>query len=498
MPLASGQLLKYNGTKWTNELGALNELSDVTITTPSNNQVIKYNGSNWINGVVTGGGISYLGTWNAATNTPTITSGTGTAGQYYIVTVSGTTTVDGLSYWRSTDWIIFNGTTWSRIITASDKTNTYIPDVFYTGYNFEAVKRYIEDLSVNGSKQEVTVNSYTVPAYTLVGCIGAIQSLQTNSIIFVGNLRAHMFLTPSTNTTSQSNNVNNKSCNDIVYHPLLKRYYIVLSENPGVWYYYTSKDTIATYTSPTTVTNPYYGGAYSPTQQRLYFAPYGQANQTSWHYIDSTGTVVTYTPGATAVIGAYNGGVYSPTQNRIYFIPNDQANQTQWHYVDCSNGNIVAYTHGATVLSQGYIGGVYSPTQNRIYFVPYLQANQTQWHYIDCSNGNIVAYNHGVTAVSGAYFLGAYAPTQNRIYLTPYNQANQTTWHYIDCNNGNVVPYIHGVTAVVGGYAGAAYSAQTDRVYFAPYNQLTSTTWHYIECNTDKKVPSYIPTAILR
>ena len=54
----------------------------------------------------------YLGTWNANTNTPTIANGTGTAGQFYIVTTAGT--------WNSVtfavgDQVYYNGTIWQRI-----------------------------------------------------------------------------------------------------------------------------------------------------------------------------------------------------------------------------------------------------------------------------------------------------------------------------------------------------------------------------------------------
>jgi hypothetical protein len=61
------------------------------------------------------GGLSYQGTWNAATNTPTITSGVGTNGHYYRVSVAGTTSIDGIADWGVGDWIIFNGTAWEKI-----------------------------------------------------------------------------------------------------------------------------------------------------------------------------------------------------------------------------------------------------------------------------------------------------------------------------------------------------------------------------------------------
>lgn len=57
---------------------------------------------------------TYVGTWNANTNTPTLTSGTGTQGDYYVVSVAGTTTIDTINDWGVGDWIIFNGTVWEK------------------------------------------------------------------------------------------------------------------------------------------------------------------------------------------------------------------------------------------------------------------------------------------------------------------------------------------------------------------------------------------------
>ena len=92
--------------------------------------------------------------------------------------------------------------------------------------------------------------------------------------------------------------------------------------------------------------------------------------------------VCQFAHGVTAVLNAYFGGVYSPTQNRIYLVPDVQAPQTNWHYIDCSDGTVHAYAHGVTAVTNAYLSGVYSPNQNRIYLVPYIQAPQTNWHYI--------------------------------------------------------------------------------------------------------------------
>ena len=61
------------------------------------------------------GGLSYQGTWNASTNTPTLASGVGTNGYYYVVSVDGSTNLDGITDWKAGDWLLFNGTVWQKI-----------------------------------------------------------------------------------------------------------------------------------------------------------------------------------------------------------------------------------------------------------------------------------------------------------------------------------------------------------------------------------------------
>jgi len=63
----------------------------------------------------TAGAISYQGTWNASTNTPTLASGVGTKGDYYVVNVAGSTNLDGITDWQIGDWAVFNGTVWQKI-----------------------------------------------------------------------------------------------------------------------------------------------------------------------------------------------------------------------------------------------------------------------------------------------------------------------------------------------------------------------------------------------
>ena len=68
---------------------------------------------NQINGLL--GGTYPQGLWNAATNTPSLASGVGTNGYYYIVNVSGSTDLDGITDWKLGDWAIFLNGSWSKV-----------------------------------------------------------------------------------------------------------------------------------------------------------------------------------------------------------------------------------------------------------------------------------------------------------------------------------------------------------------------------------------------
>jgi hypothetical protein len=61
---------------------------------------------------------TYKGTWNAFSDTPTLTNGVGTLGDAYSVTTSGTS--GEYPEYVEQDWRIYNGATWVRV----DKTTT--------------------------------------------------------------------------------------------------------------------------------------------------------------------------------------------------------------------------------------------------------------------------------------------------------------------------------------------------------------------------------------
>lgn len=60
-------------------------------------------------------GVTARGVWNAATNTPTLTSSVGTNGDMWAVSVAGSTNLNGTSTWAVGDQAWFTGGTWQRV-----------------------------------------------------------------------------------------------------------------------------------------------------------------------------------------------------------------------------------------------------------------------------------------------------------------------------------------------------------------------------------------------
>jgi hypothetical protein len=101
------------------------------------------------------GALTYAGTWNASTNNPTLTSSVGTTGNFYIVSVAGTTNLNGVTDWQVGDWAVFNGSAWQKV----DNTDLVV--------------------SVNGQTGAVTI--------TLSGLgAGTIATQNANSVAITG------------------------------------------------------------------------------------------------------------------------------------------------------------------------------------------------------------------------------------------------------------------------------------------------------------------------
>ena len=175
------------------------------------------------------GTLVFQGSWNASTNTPTLTSSVGTNGYYYIVSVAGTTNLNGITDWQPNDWAIFNGSVWEKIdntdlVTSVNSytgavvlTNTDVGAPTYAGVGATGTW----PISVTGNSATVTNGVYTSGSYSnptwITGLVGSKvtaipNSSLTNSTISGISLGSNLAnLTAGTNVTFSSGSTYNGS-----------------------------------------------------------------------------------------------------------------------------------------------------------------------------------------------------------------------------------------------------------------------------------------------
>jgi hypothetical protein len=89
--------------------------------------------SNIVNAI---GALNYKGTWNASTNNPALVSSVGTKGDYYVVSVAGSTNLDGTTLWGVGDWAVFNGSIWQKVDGGDTSSITTLTVTSLTGYMY--------------------------------------------------------------------------------------------------------------------------------------------------------------------------------------------------------------------------------------------------------------------------------------------------------------------------------------------------------------------------
>ena len=68
---------------------------------------------------------NFAGVWNVATNTPDVSATSPTTGDYYIVTVAGTSSITGSSEnYVTGDQIVYDGTAWHKVVKPADQKST--------------------------------------------------------------------------------------------------------------------------------------------------------------------------------------------------------------------------------------------------------------------------------------------------------------------------------------------------------------------------------------
>jgi hypothetical protein len=146
------------------------------------------------------GALNFKGTWNASTNTPTLASGVGTKGDYYVVGVAGATTLDGISTWGVGDWATYNGTVWQRVEGGADLEGV---NLNVSGTTNLAALTASTALALDASKNVVSVTNTgtgdnvlaTTP--TLVGDV----TLSTGNLVVSNGKGIDFSATPGTGTS---------------------------------------------------------------------------------------------------------------------------------------------------------------------------------------------------------------------------------------------------------------------------------------------------------
>lgn len=155
------------------------------------------------------GALNYKGTWNASTNTPTLASGVGTKGDYYVVSVAGSTALDGISNWGIGDWAVFNGTTWQRVVGGADLngvnlsvsgTTTLSGLTASTALALDASKNVVS-VTNTGSGNNVLATSPQIATPTLTGDV---QMSTGNLVVGTSGKGIDFSITPSGSGTMTS------------------------------------------------------------------------------------------------------------------------------------------------------------------------------------------------------------------------------------------------------------------------------------------------------
>jgi len=311
---------------------------------------------NQINAIT--GGLVYKGTWNASTNTPTLASSVGTTNWYYVVSVSGSTNLNGITDWVAGDWAIYNGTAWQKI----DQTNLVS--------------------SVNGQTGAVSLT------YTDVNAIGSITSVDGSVTVSTVSGVADLSVAVAASTTNVICQVRNTTG-----ATLTKGTVVYISGATG---------------QIPTVTKALASGD-TTSAQTLGVMSADLANNTNG-YVTIIGLVTdidtsAYTDGAQLYLSPTTAGTYTTTKP---YAPNHLVYVAIVEYAHPTHGKLFVKVQNGYELDELHNVSAQSPSngQTIIYNATtslWEKANLTAGTGVSVTNGagSITIANTGVTSVSG-------------------------------------------------------------------------------------------------
>ena len=125
------------------------------------------------------GALVYKGTWDASANSPTLTSSVGNKGDYYYVSVAGSTNLNGITDWQVGDLALFNGTIWQKIDntdavqSVNGQTGIVVLDANSVGATANTTYVLSSGLLTGGGRlnANVTVGLTSVPVANVTGAV---------------------------------------------------------------------------------------------------------------------------------------------------------------------------------------------------------------------------------------------------------------------------------------------------------------------------------------
>jgi hypothetical protein len=314
----------------------------------SNDNILEAFGKlqNQINGLA--GGTVYQSTWNASTNNPTLTSSVGTKGYYYVVSVAGSTNLNGVTDWNVGDWAIYNGSVWQKVDNTDSviSINGLVGNVTLNTTNVpEGDNLYFTQTRVS-SNSDVTANTAARHSPVTLGA--------ANGLTLSGQqIGLGLSSTSSSGSLSSSdwNNFNNKvpSSRSITINGVTQTL---------------ASDANFTVTAPSNI-----AGAWAKaTGNSTIFSPTNE-------WLDMPEMTVTYIPKGTAILATFNAPVYVSVQDRVSryrFVVNGIA-QPFIEYNIFTNTQMIFLQNLLTVSE-----GVNFNSVNTITVQWYATTNQTQ------------------------------------------------------------------------------------------------------------------------